>query len=63
MGIILTVRMRHSNVPGLGDEVTRARLLFARKLMVSYGVPYGQLWTLTGFSSRKDMERHWNAMF
>lgn len=55
--------MRHGNAPGLGDEVTRARLLFARKLMVSYGVPYGQLWSLTGFSSRKDMERHWNAMF
>ena len=35
-------------------EVMAARLMFARQLMVRYGV---------GFSSMKDMERHWNDLF
>ena len=44
-------------------EVMAARLMFARQLMVRYGVPYGCVWSLSGFSSMKDMERHWNDLF
>lgn len=44
-------------------EVMAARLMFARQLMVRYGVPYDCVWSLSGFSSIKDMERHWNDLF
>lgn len=45
------------------EKVIRARLLFARELMVEYGVPYSAVWQLTGFTSRKEMERYWNRLF
>ena len=44
-------------------EVMAARLMFARQLMVRYGVPYDCVWSLSGFSTIKDMERHWNDLF
>ena len=44
-------------------EVMAARLMFARQLMVRYSVPYDCVWSLSGFSSIKDMERHWNDLF
>lgn len=44
-------------------EVMAARLMFARQLMVRYGVPYNCVWSMSGFSSMKDMERHWNDLF
>lgn len=45
------------------DDVLRARLLLARELLVRFGVPYDCIWCLTGFSSRRDMERSWNRIF
>ena len=45
------------------DEKIMARLLFARDLMVEYGVPYSCIWALAGFSSRRQMEKAWNALF
>lgn len=46
-----------------GMEVMRARLLFARQLVMDCGVPYVDVWRYAGFSSLKDMERHWERMF
>ncbi|HIZ86612.1 MAG TPA: hypothetical protein IAC03_00400 [Candidatus Coprenecus pullistercoris] len=46
-----------------GREVVRARLLFARKLMIQYGVPYQCVWHYAGFSSVRDMEKEWERMF
>ena len=31
--------------------------------MVEYGVPYSCIWALAGFSSRRQMEKAWNALF
>ena len=45
------------------EKITMARLLFARDLMVEYGVPYSCVWALAGFSSRRQMEKAWNALF
>ena len=45
------------------EKITMARLLFARDLMVEYGVPYSCIWALAGFSSRRQMEKAWNALF
>lgn len=44
-------------------KITMARLLFARDLMVEYGVPYSCIWALAGFSSRRQMEKAWNSLF
>ena len=44
------------------EKITMARLLFARD-MVEYGVPYSCIWALAGFSSRRQMEKAWNALF
>ncbi|HIZ85251.1 MAG TPA: hypothetical protein IAC04_02035 [Candidatus Coprenecus stercoravium] len=48
---------------GSSRNVMKARLLFARQLMVQYGVPYDCIWYYSGFSSVKDMERNWERMF
>lgn len=45
------------------EKVIKARLLFARELVMNYGVPYDAVWQLTGFTSRKEMERYWNSLF
>ncbi|HJB44715.1 MAG TPA: hypothetical protein IAB87_08025 [Candidatus Coprenecus merdipullorum] len=45
------------------EKITMARLLFARELMMEYGVPYRCIWTFAGFSSRRQMEKAWNALF
>ena len=45
------------------EKITMARLLFARELMVEYGVPYSCIWALAGFSSRRQMEKAWNSLF
>ncbi len=45
------------------EKITMARLLFARALMMEYGVPYSCIWTLAGFSSLRQMEKAWNAIF
>ena len=45
------------------EDILKLRLLFARDLMIKYGVPYGAVWFLAGFSSRRRMEKAWNSLF
>lgn len=45
------------------ERVMRARLLFARELLVRYGVPYNKVWRYAGFISAREMERHWDRLF
>ncbi len=48
---------------GEREDILLARLLFARRLMMQYGVPYSSIWSLAGFSSRRQMEKAWNSLF
>ena len=45
------------------EKVVRARLLFARELLVSYGVPYKDVWRYAGFASECEMSACWDRLF
>jgi len=45
----------------LGDMVSIWRLCHARNLLLK-DVPYSCVWRLSGFKSRKEMEREWNRL-
>ena len=61
--VFFSLRRTAARREGRRTEVVKARLLFARQLLVMYGVPYECVWSMSGFSSMKDMERHWNDLF
>lgn len=61
MEILSEFVTRHSGA--CGDDVLKARLLFARELLVRYRVPYRNIWRYAGFASAREMEHSWERLF